>query len=142
MSDDARVRRELRQRQVAPVPLRIAASLVYFQLQRDLSARNAEALDRALNDAALALAQIADIYYENDAHRILRIPDDELGSGLFDGGAKIFRSSGGQEFNGLSMRRIDLMHAIEVLAAASRAFAAARQGEQAGKAGVPQREDD
>ena len=142
MSDDARVRRGIRQRQVAPVPLRVAASLVYFQLQRDVAAQSDEALDRVLNDAALALAQIADIYYENHAHSILRIPDDDLRSGLFEGGAKSFRSSGGREFKTLSMRRIDLMHAMEVLATASRAFAAARQDEPAGKTGVPQRDGD
>lgn len=128
MSDDARVRRRIRERQGAPVPLRVAASLVYFQLQRDVAAQSDEALDRALNDAALALAQIADIYYENHARSILRIPDEDLRSGLFEGGAKAFRSSSGHEFTALSMRRIDLMHAMEVLATAARAFSAAGGG--------------
>ena len=142
MSDDERIRRRLRERQVAPVPLRIAASLVYFQLHRDVSAQNEEALDRALNDAALALAQIADIYYENHAHHILRIPDEELRSGLFGGGAKMFRSSGGQEYRALSMRRIDLMQAMEVLSAAGQAFAAAQRGGQPAPSDEPQPEQD
>ena len=124
------------------MPLRIAASLVYFQLQRDVSAQNEEALDRALNDAALALAQIADIYYENPAHRILRIPGEELRSGLFEGGAKTFRSSGGEEFRVLSMRRIDLMHAMEVLSAAGRALSAAQRGGQPAPSDEPQPEQD
>jgi hypothetical protein len=124
------VRRLIRERQVAPIPLCVAASLVYFRLHRKLSVENDTALDRALNDAALALAQIGDIYYEN-AGRILRIPDDDLRSGLFSDGAKTFKSTTGSEFKELSMRRIDVMHAMEVLEKSSQAVAVARRHDDA-----------
>ena len=104
-----------------PVPLRVAASLVYFQLHRAISPHSDEELDSALNDAALALAQISDVYYEGPAGRILRIPDEDLCSGLFHGGAKVFKSSAAHEFTGLSMRRIDVMHSLEVLEKAAHA---------------------
>lgn len=119
------VRQSFKQRQVAPVPLCVAASLVYFHLHRKISAPNVAALDRALNDAALALAQIADVYYEHQAGRILRIPDQDLRSGLFSDGAKTFKSTAGREFKRLSMRRIDVMHAIGVLEKGSQAVAVA-----------------
>ena len=108
------VGRSVRERQVAQVPLGGAATQEYYNLHRILSAKNEAALNSALNDAALALAQIAGIYYEN-AGRILRIPDDDLRSGLFSDGAKTFKSTAGHQFKSLSMRRVDVMHAMEVL---------------------------
>ena len=123
--DVRRIRASMRLRQIAPVPLQVAASLVYFQLRRNVSARNGDELDRSLNDAALALAQIADIYYENDAGRILRIPDEDLRNGLFTDGAKTFASTTGHEYRGLSIRRIDVMHAMETLEKADQALSVA-----------------
>jgi hypothetical protein len=110
----------LRRRQRAPVALRVAASLVYFELNQALAARNDDELDRALNDSALAVAQVADIYYENEEGRLAEIPYADLRSGLFEGGAKTFRSSSGKTFGALSVRRIDVMHAIQILGKASR----------------------
>ena len=120
------VRRSISEREA--VPLCVAASLVYFRLHRKLSVEDDTALDRALNDAALALAQISKIYYEN-AGRILRIPDDDLRSGLFSHGAKTFKSTAGSEFKELSMRRIDMMRAMEVLEKNIQAVAVARRHE-------------
>ena len=140
MADHDRIRRSLRARQMAPVPLRVAASLVYFQLRHGAIAQSDEALERALDDAALALAQITDIYYENPAGSILRIPDDELRGGRFEQGAKTFRSAAGQEFRFLSMRRIDLMYAMEVLATAGRTLAAARREGQPEPSDLPKKE--
>ena len=117
----------LRARQSTPVPMRVAASLVYFQLQRN-AAVNDDVLDRALNDAASALVQIADVYYENEQHHLLRIPNEDLHDGQFEQGAKIYRTRAGQTFTTLSMRRIDLMYAMEVLCKASRAIGTARHG--------------
>ena len=114
----------LRERQSMPVPMRVAASLVYFEL-RHSAASNEDALDRALNDAAFALAQIADVYHENDARHVLRIPDEALHNGQFEGGAKIYRTHAGETFTRLSMRRIDLMYAMQALRNASRAIGTA-----------------
>lgn len=117
-------RKRMQERQAGPVPLSVAASLIHFELQCAATS-NVAALDRALDDAALALAQISDIYYENELGHVMRIPDDDLRSGLFHDGAKVFRTSGGTVFNNLSMRRIDVMYAIEVLGKAHRALGAA-----------------
>ena len=83
-----RLAARLHERQSTPVPMRVAASLVYFELQHN-AARNDDALDRALNDAAFALAQIADVYHENEARHVLRIPDEALHNGQFEQGPKI-----------------------------------------------------
>lgn len=107
--------------------MRVAASLAYFELRHN-AAINEDALDRALNDAAFALSQIADVYHENEARHVLRIPDEALHNGQFEGGAKIYRTRAGQTFSGLSMRRIDLMYAMEALRNASRAIGTAKQG--------------
>ena len=110
-----------------PVPMRVAASLVYFELLHN-AASNDDALDRALNDAAFALAQIADVYHENEAQHLLRIPDEALRAGQFEGGGKIYRTRAGETFERISMRRIDLMYAMEALRKANRAIGMAHQG--------------
>lgn len=107
--------------------MRVAASLVYFQFRHN-AAGNDDALDRALNDAAFALAQIADVYHENEARHVLRIPDEALHNGQFEEGAKIYRTRAGETFTRLSMRRIDLMYAMEALRNASRAIGTANHG--------------
>jgi hypothetical protein len=108
------IQAQLREQQGAPVPLAVAASLVYFQLRRISWASNAAELDRSLNDACHALAQIADVYYENGDGHILRIPDAELHRGAFEKGGRAFTVDG-RVFQGLSMRRIDVMYAMEML---------------------------
>jgi hypothetical protein len=104
----------LRDQQAAPVPLSIAASLVYFQFRPKASANNAAELDRSLNDACHALAQVADVYYENNDGHILRIPEAALRRGVFEKGGRAF-SVDGRVLEGLSMRRIDVMYAMELL---------------------------
>ena len=122
-----RIRARLRERQSMPVPMRVAASLAYYELRHN-AAGNDHALDRALNDAAFALAQLADVYHENEAGHVLRIPDEALHKGQFEEGAKTYRTRAGQTFTGLTMRRIDLMYAMEALREASRAVGTAKQG--------------
>lgn len=108
------IQARLREQQGAPVPLAIAASLVYFQFRRISWAGNAAELDRSLNDACHALAHIADVYYENSDGHILRIPDEALRKGVFEKGGRAFVVDE-RAYEGLSMRRIDVMYAIEVL---------------------------
>ena len=115
--------------------MRVAASLVYFEL-RHSAASDDVALDRALNDAAFALAQITDVYYENQAGHVLRIADVDLHNGVFKDGAKIFRTPAGQAFTALSVRRVDLMYAMGVLREASRALGIANQGAPLDSAGT------
>jgi hypothetical protein len=114
---------KLQQQQATPVPVRVAASLVYFELHDRVSAGpDSAGLERALNDAALALAQVADIYHENQLGHVLRIPEEDLRSGLFEQGATVFKCANGAVYQKLSMRRIDLMYAMEVLRNAGQAL--------------------
>jgi hypothetical protein len=108
------IRARIRDKQDAPVPLAIAASLVYFEFRPMSSAHNATDLDRSLNDSCYALAQIADVYYQNSEGHVLRIPSEILHRGAFQKGGRAFVVDG-RTFEGLSMRRIDVMYAMEAL---------------------------
>jgi hypothetical protein len=123
MADGKKIRASIRERQAAPVPLLVAASLVHFQLS-GIGARSEGELDRALEEAAMSLAQIADVYYENDKAHVLRIPDEDLLGGTFRDGGKTFAAASGRVYSGLSMRRIDVMYAVEVLEKARRTLSA------------------
>jgi hypothetical protein len=125
VSDSSKHRKEsLHDHQAAPVSLRVAASLVYFEIKTKGSLRGDGELDRALDDAALALAQISSIYYTDDAGHLMPIPETDLASGHFQSGAKSLKAADGTVYRSLSMRRIDVMRAVEVLKKASFALKA------------------
>lgn len=106
------------------MPLRVAASLVYFQLRHHLTVQHDVDLDRKLNDAAHALCQIADVYYETKLGKVLRIPSADLYLGTFEGGATLLRVPH-VTYGNLSMRRVDVMMAMDVLKKAASAFTTA-----------------
>ena len=101
--------------QAKPVPLHVAASVVHQQLSG--SARNwkDETYSAILDSTALALSHISDIYYVDAQGRPRRIPDEELAVGMFEGGARVFRTRSGNRYESLSMRRGDMSDAITVL---------------------------
>lgn len=118
--------RELLLRQSQPVPMPVACSLVYHQLNRDVGNIGIPpGYSAALNSTALALSQVADLYYV-DRGRLLRVPSDELAGGTFEDSGDTYRSSSGRVFRSLSMRRIDVMEAIAVLKKARAAIEVAR----------------
>jgi len=116
----------------APVPLAVAASLVYFQFRRPVAMQSDDALQRILNDAARALSQLADVYYEEAPGRIARIPHADLIGGAFCNGAREFRASNGRTYRDLALRRLDLMNALDVLEKANTALASVRTSEGPG----------
>ena len=96
------------------VPLHVAASVVHRQLSgsvRDPDERYTAVLD----STALVLSHIADIYYVNARGVVIKIPDEELALGLFESGAKRFRTRSGNIYQSLSMRRGDMADAIIIL---------------------------
>ncbi len=121
-----RLRTALQSKQGTPVPLPVAASLVHFQVHLQVGAPRVNGeLDRELDDAATALAQVADVYYESPDHLVVRIPGEELRNGGFRYGAKEFVTPGGAVYCGLSLRRVDFMKALEALQEARHALSRA-----------------
>ena len=55
------------------------------------------------------------IYYVDAQGRNVKIPAEELALGLFESGAKLFRTRSGNVYESLSMRRDDLADAIVIL---------------------------
>ena len=98
-----------------PVPLHVAASVVHRQLSGSLTEWRDEAYTSVLNSTALALSHVADIYYENPQGKLVKIPDEELAVGMFEAGAKSFRTRSGNVYEPLSMRRGDMADAIAIL---------------------------
>lgn len=98
-----------------PVPLPVAASLVYHQVNRKLDP--SVAINGALVSTAFALSQVADIYYV-EADRLVPVPAADLAHGSFEESGATFRAASGRVYGPLAMRRGDLMEAIVILKAA------------------------
>lgn len=82
------------------MPLPLAAQALHTRLRADERTSPTD-LDRA----ALALSHMTEIYYV-DEERILRaLPQEELLRGVFEGGARRFRTRGGNVYIGLFVRR-------------------------------------
>lgn len=83
------------------MPLPLAAQALHARLRGVHEHASPTNLDRA----ALALSHMTEIYYV-DAERILRaLPQEELLRGMFEGGARRFRTRGGNVYIGLFVRR-------------------------------------
>ena len=94
------------------MPLPLAAQALHARLRGVDEHVSPTNLDRA----ALALSHMTEIYYV-DAERILRaLPQEELLRGMFEGGARRFRTRGGNVYIGLFVRR----RAVAVAAVALR----------------------
>jgi hypothetical protein len=118
--------RELLVRQSQPVPMQVVCSLVYHQLNRDIGNIGVDrGYSTSLNATALALSQVADIYYIEQG-RLLRVPSEELAGGSFEDSGATYRAASGRVFKSLSMRRIDVMEAMLVLKKARLAIEGAK----------------
>ena len=103
--------------QAKPIPLHVAASVVHQQLVTSSREWKDEHYGAILDSTALALSNVSDIYCVRHG-RLMRIPEEELAVGMFEGGAKLFRTRSGNVYESLSMRRGDMAEAITVLNAA------------------------
>lgn len=83
------------------MPLPLAAQALHARLRGVDEHASPTNLDRA----ALALSHMTEIYYV-DGERVLRaLPQAELLRGVFEGGARRFRTRGGNVYVGLFVRR-------------------------------------
>ena len=83
------------------MPLPLAAQALHARLR----ANDEPACPADLDRAALALSHITEIYHV-DGERILRaLPQEELLRGVFQGGARRFRTRVGNVYVGLFVRR-------------------------------------
>lgn len=101
-----------------PVPLHVAASVVHQQLSGSSRGREDDGYSAVLDSTALALSHVADIYYVNAQGRTVKLPEEELAVGMFEAGAKVFRTRSGNLYQSLCMRRGDMAQAIAILRAA------------------------
>jgi hypothetical protein len=111
-----------------PVALHVAASVVHRQLSGSVRDWPEDDYVSILNSTALALSHVADIYYVNAHGQLVKIPDEELAVGMFEGGAKLFRTRSGNVYEPLSMRRGDMADAIAILRKARGAMQAGASG--------------
>lgn len=118
-----KVRRQLLDRQSKPVKLRVAASIVHHELTgRDRQSMPAKDYFEAMNETARNLAGVADIYYVNEARRLLRVPGEDLRAGEIANGGDVLRMPNGFVYRELSMRRAEVMDATVALKLAKRAL--------------------
>src|SRR5436853_355797 len=117
------VREKLLAAQSRPVKLRVVASVVHHELTHaDRSSMRGPEYLAALNRAASALAQVTDLYYVNDAGKLLRVPEEDMPGASFEDGGNLLRSAAGTLYRGLSVRRIDAIQGVEVLKKAHEAL--------------------
>jgi len=100
--------------QAKPIPLHVAASVVHQQLTGSARDWKDDGYAPILDSTALALSNVCDIYCVRNG-RLMRIPEEELALGMFEGGAKRFRTRSGNVYESLSIRRGDMAEAITVL---------------------------
>jgi hypothetical protein len=118
--------KDLLARQSQPVPMPVAASLVYHQLNHNIAdAALQDGYAAALNSTALALSQVSDVYYIEQG-KLLRIPNEELALGSFEDRGDTYRAASGKIYRSLSMRRIDVMQAMTILRKARSAIDGAK----------------
>jgi hypothetical protein len=98
-----------------PVPLHVAASVVHRQLSGSLAGWQGRSYTAVLDSTALALSNVSDIYYVNPRGGMQRIPQEELAVGMFEAGAKLFRTRSGNTYQSLCMRRGDMAEALVIL---------------------------
>jgi len=98
-----------------PVPLHVAASVVHQQLSGSSREWKGDAYGPILDSTALALSNITRILYVNTHGSLRPIPAEELAVGMFENGARVFRTRSGNVYESLAVRRGDMAEAIALL---------------------------
>ena len=114
--DIHRLRARLVESQFKPMKMRVAAALVYHHITgKTRTAASGHEYECALADTAIALSQVADIYYVNAQGRLVRIPEEELMLGKFERAGDSYRAHTGQVYQEVMLRRADVMDAVIIL---------------------------
>ena len=96
------------------VPLRVAAALIYHQMNRRLGGSDGAA-PADFESTALALSHLADVYYADAAGKVAKVPRADLAVAEFRDGGNSCRTPAGARYAALAVRRIDLMDAMVIL---------------------------
>ena len=96
------------------VPLRVAASLVYYQLNRRLGGTE-RGVAADFESTAMALSHLADVYYADGAGNLAKVPRADLALAEFRDGGDCCSTPAGVLYQSLTMRRADLMDAMLIL---------------------------
>jgi len=114
--DIHKLRSSLVESQFKPMKMRVAAALVYHNITgKTRTAASGQEYEAALADTAIALSQVADLYYVNGQGRLTRIPEDELMLGRFERAGDNFRTHSGAVYRDVIVRRADVMDAVAIL---------------------------
>jgi len=123
MNSRDRVRSKTLPRADQPIKMRVAAALVYHQITgKTRNAASEPEYEVALADTAIALSQVADIFYVNGEGRLARIPEDELALGKFEQSGDVYRARSGQVYRDVTLLRADVMDAVVLLTKAREAI--------------------
>ena len=123
MNSRDRVRSKTLPRTDQPIKMRVAAALVYHQITgKTRNAASEPDYEVALADTAIALSQVADIFYVNGEGRLARIPEDELALGKFEQSGDVYRARSGQVYRDVTLLRADVMDAVVLLTKAREAI--------------------
>lgn len=96
------------------MPLRVAASLVYYQLNRRLGGTDS-GVAADFESTALALSHLTDVYYADASGKVNKVPRADLARAEFKDGGDACRTPGGALYKSLAVQRNDLMEAIVIL---------------------------
>ena len=96
------------------VPLRVAASLVYHQLNRRLGGSD-DGASADFESTALALSHLADIYHVDPAGKVAKVPRADLSLAEFTDGGDACCTPAGARYTSLALHRADLQDAILIL---------------------------
>ena len=96
------------------VPLRIAASLVYSQMNRRLGG-SGDGSTADFESTALALSHLADVWFADGSGTVAKVPRADLAVAEFLDGGESCRTPAGVRYLSLKVRYADLMDAIVIL---------------------------
>ena len=96
------------------MPLRVAASLVYYQMNRRLGGTD-HGVAADFESTALALSHLTDVYYTDATGKVSKVPRAALALAEFKDGGDSCRTPGGAWYKSLAVYRNDLMEAMVIL---------------------------
>ena len=103
------------------LPLRVAAALLHIRVVGAApSATDTRRMQATLNDVARALSMLAPIYYfESESSLPVKVPESAVIGASFSGGASVLVGADGIQYENLTVRRVDLDCAGQILGAST-----------------------
>ncbi|HEX2649164.1 MAG TPA: hypothetical protein VHN19_04405 [Burkholderiales bacterium] len=134
--DMHRLKRRLVESPFKPMKMRVAAALVYHNITGTTrTTASGQEYEAALADTAIALCQVADVYYTNTEGRLTLIPEDDLMHGRFEHAGDDFHARSGQIYRNIMLRRSEVMDAVVILRKARETIDNAQAGSHSAVSG-------